>query len=663
MKKKLFSMALCLLLAISLLPATAKAAVPTDSWEAHTADSYAGGTGTQADPYQIATPEALAKLAADTNSGDPNKAPDNSDYFLLTADIDLGGKLWQPIGRHLGGNSFAAFSGHFDGGGKTISNMTVRTDTTDASGLFGKIVAASDEYVVRSLTLKGADIVSTAQSGSGIDNATVASGVLAGSASPMLSASVVLDGCKVVDSTVTGTVMTGGLLGDCNYGKITNSSVTGTTVTGGGYTGGLTGNAFASEITACTVDTLTLKGAWSVGGFTGCAYSGSLTGCEVKNADVTATDWNAGGFAGYVGAFDGTMALKDCKTQMTIHSTVAKYEPRVGGFAGFIEACSDISNCTSLGKITSDRADGKTVGAFAGKISADLPISGCCYDDRSNPGLPATGNDIAYSADRIGSYYADYTAVDKAVAAANALDKNLYKDFSAVTAAIGAVDRTKLAVDQKTVDGYAAAINTAVAALAYKSADYTAVDKAVAAADALDKDLYKDFSAVTAAIGAVDRTKNITEQSVVDGYAKAIENAMQALEAQPRIVDGKDQTVPQGVEASFRSSAALKDFQKVLVDGKEVDPSNYTLKEGSTIVILKPAFLKTLGGGKHTISIVSTTGTASTEFAVTAAAEGKQSDTTAPGTGDRSAVTVWAALLSVSACGVWVVKRRRGASR
>ena len=592
MKKKLFSMALCLLLAISLLPATAKAAAPTDSWEAHTADSYAGGTGTQADPYQIATPEALAKLAADTNSGDPNKAPDNSDYFLLTADIDLGGKLWQPIGRHLGGNSFAAFSGHFDGGGKTISNMTVRTDTTNASGLFGKIVAASDEYVVRSLTLKGADIVSTAQSGSGIDNATVASGVLAGSVSPMLSASVVLDGCKVVDSTVTGTVMTGGLLGDCNYGKITNSSVTGTTVTGGGYTGGLTGNAFASEITACTVDTLTLKGAWSVGGFTGCAYSGSLTGCEVKNADVTATDWNAGGF-------DGTMALKDCKTQMTIHSTVVKYEPRVGGFAGFIEACSNISNCTSLGKITSDRADGKTVGAFAGKISADLPISQCCYDDRSNPGLPATGNDIAYSADRIGSYYADYTAVDKAVAAANALDKNLYKDFSAVTAAIG----------------------------------------------------------------AVDRTKNITEQSVVDGYAKAIENAVQALEAQPQIVDGKDQTVPQGVEASFRSNAALKDFQKVLVDGKEVDPSNYTLKEGSTIVILKPAFLKALGSGKHTISIVSTTGTASTEFAVTAAAEGKQSDTTAPGTGDRSAVTVWAALLGVSACGVWVVKRRRGASR
>ena len=74
------------------------------------------------------------------------------------------------------------------------------------------------------------------------------------------------------------------------------------------------------------------------------------------------------------------------------------------------------------------------------------------------------------------------------------------------------------------------AIETALSALQYKGADYTKVDAAIAKANALNKDNYKDFSTVEAAVNAVARGKNITEQGEVDAMAKAIEDALAALQ-------------------------------------------------------------------------------------------------------------------------------------
>lgn len=72
---------------------------------------------------------------------------------------------------------------------------------------------------------------------------------------------------------------------------------------------------------------------------------------------------------------------------------------------------------------------------------------------------------------------------------------------------------------------------------------------------------------------------------------------------------------------SFTSNAAFADFQKVSVDGNDLDASNYTVEDGSTIVTLQPSYLDTLSVGKHTLAIVSDTGTAETEFTVAAAEE------------------------------------------
>ena len=135
---------------------------------------------------------------------------------------------------------------------------------------------------------------------------------------------------------------------------------------------------------------------------------------------------------------------------------------------------------------------------------------------------------------------ADYTKVDEAIAKANALNKDDYKDFSGVEAAINAVVRGKNITEQSEVDAMAKAIEDAIAALQYKGADYTKVDEAIAKANALNKDDYKDFSGVEAAVNAVVRGKNITEQSEVDAMAKAIEDAIAALQykEKPKICKG-----------------------------------------------------------------------------------------------------------------------------
>ena len=119
---------------------------------------------------------------------------------------------------------------------------------------------------------------------------------------------------------------------------------------------------------------------------------------------------------------------------------------------------------------------------------------------------------------------ADYSAVDAAIAKANALNKDNYKDFSAVETAINLVVPGKKLAEQADVDAMAQAIEDAIAALQYKDADYTKVDAAISKANALKKDDYKDFSAVESAVNAVVRGKNITEQGEVDAMATGYRN-------------------------------------------------------------------------------------------------------------------------------------------
>ena len=128
---------------------------------------------------------------------------------------------------------------------------------------------------------------------------------------------------------------------------------------------------------------------------------------------------------------------------------------------------------------------------------------------------------------------ADYSKVDAAIAKAEALNKNEYKDFTKVEEAVNAVVRGKNITKQAEVNAMAKAIEDAIAALEYKDADYSKVDAAIAKAEALNKNEYKDFTKVEEAVNAVVRGKNITEQTEVEAMAKAIEDAIAALERKP----------------------------------------------------------------------------------------------------------------------------------
>lgn len=103
---------------------------------------------------------------------------------------------------------------------------------------------------------------------------------------------------------------------------------------------------------------------------------------------------------------------------------------------------------------------------------------------------------------------------------------------------------------------------------------------------------------------------------------------------------------------TFKSSASFASFQGVQMDGKTIAPTNYIAEEGSIVVYLKAVYLRTLAAGKHTITILSSEGNATSEFTVGGV-------TTAPKTFDAG-VTAYAAagLLSMGGLAFTVRTRR-----
>ena len=141
MKKRIGSLFLVLALCLSLMPMTVLAEDAT-AWDGSIATAFAGGTGTESDPYQIADGAQLAYLASEVNKG---QAYENS-YFVLTADVNLGNIEWTPIGNSFsdalfGGTDYSLFAGNLDGKGHTISNISIGTENnpfeSDVFGLFG----------------------------------------------------------------------------------------------------------------------------------------------------------------------------------------------------------------------------------------------------------------------------------------------------------------------------------------------------------------------------------------------------------------------------------------------------------------------------------------------------------------------------------------------
>ena len=236
---------------------------------------------------------------------------------------------------------------------------------------------------------------------------------------------------------------------------------------------------------------------------------------------------------------------------------------------------------------------------------------------------------------------ADYTKVNEAIAKANKLNKDDYKNFSAVDTAINAVDRNKSITEQSEVDAMAKAIENAIADLQYKDANYDKVNEAIANANKLNKDDYKDFSGVKAAVKAVVRDKNITEQSEVDKMAKAIEDAIADLkykDADYTKVDAAIKKANALKKDDYKDFSGVKNAVKAVVRGKniteqsEVDKMAKAIENAISALEKKPASAKLGTSDKN------------------------------PKTGYTSNLALWIALLFISggaAVGTMVVSRKK----
>jgi len=130
------------------------------------ANSYAGGDGSKTNPYEIATAEQLAKLASDVNNGNTPQAFLGK-YFKLTADINLSGGIWMPIGKYYnyGNVNNRLFFGKFDGNGHVIKNMHIQWEDADDNaksvwGLFSTLQGESSTNLttVTNLIIENASV-------------------------------------------------------------------------------------------------------------------------------------------------------------------------------------------------------------------------------------------------------------------------------------------------------------------------------------------------------------------------------------------------------------------------------------------------------------------------------------------------------------------------
>ena len=499
MKKRILGLALAICMMIFCVPMGVFAAE---------APLFSGGTGTQGDPWLIASQADLSALAEFLNSGNAATFDTEADgvgnchgyYFKQTADIDLTGVTWEPIG--YSGSYY--FAGNYDGGGHSITNA-VSTGKVDpegyaTAGIFGWVAFGS----VANLHVKNANFVATGQNNYSYVGGIA--GVCYGSS---------IENCSVENSSLESR-------------RNNNNNCAGSIV---GYS---TGGTFEK----CAAENNQIRTMAYGGGFVGevdddpdyGAGNSTFTNCYTANCSVSSKTDDVQGVSlvgGFVGEMtDSALTVNNCYVYRAMLSTEGTAVPGIkatGVFAGhlwgggssivdtncFFGACGITENAGTASEKTEEEFRNGTVAGLLGDAFAQAGD----YPKFNGP--------------------ADYSSVDAAIAKANALEKDNYKDFSAVEAAINLVVPGKTLAEQAEVDAMAQAIENAITALQYKDADYTKVDEAIAKANALNKDAYTNFTAVESAINAVVRDKNITEQDEVDAMAQAIENAITALVEKP----------------------------------------------------------------------------------------------------------------------------------
>ncbi len=361
---RLFPLLVCLGF---LIPAVGwgQAGTPEGVWTDYAASSFAGGAGTEDDPYQIATAEQLAYLAARANDGTLHTL---GDYYILTDNIDLSDHQWVPIGRGTSQDS-KYFDGYFNGNGNTITGLYV-DESTDGylAGLFGLLTGQVWDLTIEDAYVKTAGSYSSA-------------GILAGKISN--------SGTKVTNCHVSGTVESevcaGGLVGYASYTEFDGCSAKAKVSATGNNIGGFIGEGFAASFTNCAAEG-SVTGSWCCGGFAGIIwYNDAKAEHCIADVDVTATDWNTGGFVGYI---EQNTTISNCVALGDVSNPVTATTTKLGGFVGSMDN-SSIQNCHAAGTVQGGNEE-HPAGGFVGIFSGGM-FGNCSFDKEKNPGLNAAG--------------------------------------------------------------------------------------------------------------------------------------------------------------------------------------------------------------------------------------------------------------------------------
>lgn len=567
MKKRIVSAVMALILCLTLLPTAALAA--DGAWDGSIATAFAGGTGTESDPYQIANGAELAYLASSVNSGETYTGKN----FVLTANIDLNGLPWTPIGNSfsdalLEGSNYRIFAGNFDGNGYTISNVSIGSETApleaDVFGLFGATAGKISNLNLDTVSIHG--IAKIASIGAVIGFAGGLVGYSGGYIENCHVTGLTMD-MSAPSNVYAAAYCVGGLVGVLDETQLINEcSVSGsiTEKAGKGSIGGLIGElGKAAKITYSRSDvTVNVKadsrGGANVGGFIGKGNGKTDAERIIRNCYATGNVTGGAYTGGFAGGLWG-LNIKNCYASGNVSQAAAAMASFVGTDASDPNYYGSITSCFAIGSVTGSSPFRY---AFAMQDATKRSEITNCYFAEENSSIKNQNESAAAKPQEemktedfaaalnngdnsngwsfvngqvlCGAEQADYSAVDAALAKIPA-DLTAYTDESIETlsAAAEAVIRGKVIAKQAEVDAMAAAIERAISDLVFKPADYTAVDAAIAKANALNENDYIDFSAVKAALEAVVRGKNITEQFEVDAMAKAIEDAIAALVKKP----------------------------------------------------------------------------------------------------------------------------------
>ena len=538
MKKKLLSLLLALCLVMALVPMTAFAE-----------------ENEQSNKISITTVDELLQFAKAVDNGEYD---DKTDAVVsLDADLDLTGVAWTPIGSVFAadGTLLHYFSGKFYGNGHTISNLDFSENYGKTEypsfGFFSEVYGAE----ISGLTIQGKLDVS--------NSGYVYFGTVAGVAADSKISDCVSDvSFTDTDKYINGTVAL------CGYAI--NSTIE--------YCQNKGDFSITQDVTS-----------FQMGGIVGLAQNSTVQYCA-NTGDLTSWTPCTGGIVGQL--IQNSKVINCYSTGKIV--PLGKGTTDFGGIAGTVGTGTEIRHCYFAGEVDLSQYTATTphkrLGGIVGGVSSDTPVfennyfietenvtacskyteagtaksleymetedffneittAGGNYRFNSNgtPLLPAPKYAVSFVVTP--AELANVVIKVNGQEVANPVDLETGTYTVEVSADNCEVFNLNITITADT------ATHTQTIAMTYLPADYTKVDGAIDKANALNKDNYKDFSAVEAAVKAVVRGKNIMEQSEVDKMAKAIEDAIAALEKKP--ASTKPGTSDKSPQTGDTSSLAL----------------------------------------------------------------------------------------------------------